>query len=332
MKGHEKILSLVQKIKPTRITGYGNVIVYPSPPEVVINLDLANHKPYAEAFLPLKTKQKLNFINVNQAGTNAEIALYEADVKFPTFCYLCHRDATDHIIVETCSRPKLSGRRLQINAPNAAYLWRALISDRYWYPIPVCDRHNNLNEIQKNLKIVTNEYDGEVLFRFPSLIWTKEFLELNEVTYANYKNKEYHVKNLIRNILLYLCILFPPLGIAMLIREQKWGMFIFSIPIVIGAFYLLFTNKYEHLVGKVETDENASFLERLIDKLDGLVVIEKFAKNLVAYGQAIVVTGVLFLFLKINDTPMPFIGIGLIALGGILFGLGFLIKKVKKIE
>lgn len=333
MTKFELLLPIVAKIRSHNIGGAFNATAFPTPNEVITETDLKGRESRVEISLPFQKGITLNERRVARDGKNYVLGIYSSKLEMPEKCVICNREAESYLVIESTLSKMYFSHKLSISAPNADRLWTSMAGDRFWYTIPVCKRHNDKNLIKKSITFDTEENKGNLLIKVPNLIWAKKFVELNKVTYANYKDKEFFQKNLIRDTFFWIGFFFTALGIALGTADSKWGLLFLGIPLLGAGLYLYFTNKFETLVHVVDPKKDIPLLTRVTDELKAFFEIDNFTENIMGAGVGIFILGILSVFVEVNGKSLNTIyGLIITGIGGLVLGLGWIIRKLKGLD
>jgi hypothetical protein len=317
---------------PTRISGVVNLLAYPSPdvvkqstsfPDKLERVEILMHKP--------QTAQALHTSTIIQSGKPTSLQVLPCMLSTPETCVICNRASVDQGVLEAIGPIKLTYGKMTIDGANASRVWDSIQRDRYWFTFPVCKDH--LNDFHK--KVFINEsLPGDTLeIKLPHKAWGEQFIGMNQVDYATYKNEDYLRKFRWTSLLLYVGILGLALAITLAILMGDWFWIIPTSAMTIGGLILLFKNRFQVLVAESSSDPEGG--NAVPGWLTGVISMKTLKNNITATGVGIAIIGVLTAFLKVNGNYLAwpwYIKAGIVLLGVLVFIVGSILggKKKKK--
>lgn len=315
-------------IMPVHISGVVNLLAHPSPDIVKSSQPFPAKIDRVEIDLPhTYSTQVLHSDTILQNGKPTTLQVLGCTLPMPANCVVCNREAVDHGILEALGPVKLTYGKMTISGNNSTRVWDSIQRDRYWFTFPVCKDH--LPDFHKHLYIKADQPKADLGLKLPNKTWAEEFITMNPVNYAVFKDEAYLKKVRWAAILLYFGILGLGIAIAMTIARAAWFWLIPTLALTVGGFLLLLKNRFKILVPEKSNDPNVN--NTLPKWLEGVVSFKSLKSNLTAIGFTILVFGALALLVKFNGKTLAWqVTVGVLAVGALLSSLGLLMGKKKK--
>lgn len=135
-------------------------------------------------------------------------AIYETTIAWPPFCVACLSDAKEYKVFEVLkkvpSRYITGGGRTYIDAKDrdtAQRICNAVFRDRYWLPIPFCEKHGKR---KTGIDLLCPINDGKFTLAFGNPQYARLFCYLNPTLKGTYKSESCRKREHIFKKILYL--------------------------------------------------------------------------------------------------------------------------------
>ena len=216
---------------------------------------------------------------------------------------------------------------MTISGNNAARVWDAIQRDRDWFAIPVCKDHKS--DFHQHVEIKQNTKDQLFEIKLPNKAWAEEFIAMNPVQYAVFKNEEYLRKFRWAITLLYFGILGLAVAIALTFTKANWIWLIPTLALTFGGVFLLFKNRFKILVAeKSDTTDGSSPLPKW---LEGVVSFKSLKSNLSALGFTLLVLGAILAFVEFNGKSIAWpVTVSMLGAGALFALISMIMGKKKK--